>query len=140
MDRSLMYRLIADTVLVMHFAVVVFVMGGLLLVIAGNLRRWTWVNDLHFRIAHLLAIAVVVAQSWLGKLCPLTELESWLRRRAGEAAYDRSFIEHWLERIVYYDAPFWVFTAIYTAFGLLVLAAWLYFPPRRRRGRGGSRD
>lgn len=135
-----MDRLIADVVLVVHFAVIVFVVGGLLVVVAGNLRGWAWVNDLRFRVAHLLAIAVVVAQSWLGRLCPLTELESWLRRRAGEAAYERSFIGHWLERIVYYDAPLWVFTAIYTAFGLLVLVAWLYFPPRRRHGSSGKRD
>ncbi|HXV36401.1 MAG TPA: DUF2784 domain-containing protein [Myxococcota bacterium] len=135
-----MDRLIADVVLVVHFAVVVFVVGGLLAVVGGNLRGWAWVNDLRFRVAHLLAIAVVVAQSCLGKLCPLTVLESWLRRRAGQAAYDRSFIAYWLDRIVYYDAPLWVFTAAYTLFGLLVLAAWLYFPPRCGHGREDRGD
>ena len=39
------------------------------------------------RLAHLAAIAVVVAESWLGLTCPLTTLESWLRARAGVAPY-----------------------------------------------------
>jgi hypothetical protein len=50
--------------------------------------------------------------------------------KAGSAAYGQSFIEHWVQRVLYYEAPFWVFTLVYTAFGLLVLAAWWYFPPR----------
>ena len=140
MDAALTFRALADAVLLAHFAVVVFVVGGLLVVVVGNWRCWAWVNELRFRVAHLLAIVVVVAQSWLGRLCPLTDLESWLRGRAGEAAYDQSFIEHWLQRIVYYEAPFGLFTAAYTVFGLLVLAAWLYFPPRRGHDRGDGRS
>jgi len=117
---------------VTHFAVVVFVVGGLALVFIGNVRHWRWVNSLLFRLAHLATVAVVVAQAWLGELCPLTVLESWLRRQAGEAAYSTSFIEHWLQRVLYYEAPLWVFTLVYTAFGMLVAYAWWYFPPRRR--------
>ncbi|MFI4932287.1 MAG: DUF2784 domain-containing protein [Burkholderiales bacterium] len=125
-------RLLADAVLLVHFGVVAFVVGGLLLVVVGNLLRWRWVNNGWFRLAHALAIAVVVAQAWLGKVCPLTALESWLRARAGLTGYRRSFIEHWVQRLLYYDAPWWVFTLAYTAFALLVLLAWWYFPPRFR--------
>ena len=125
------YRLLADAVLLLHFAVVVFVVGGLVAVLVGNLLRWRWVNNLVFRVVHLATIGVVVLQAWLGQLCPLTGLESWLRERAGEAAYSASFIEHWAQRILYYEAPFWVFTVSYTAFGLAVVAAWWYFPPKR---------
>ena len=82
-----------------------------------QLRGWRFVNGWWFRLAHLAAIAVVVAQAWLGVVCPLTTLESWLRVQAGEAAYETSFIEHWLTRILFYDAPAWVFTAAYTLFG-----------------------
>lgn len=135
-----MYRFLADTVLLLHFAVVVFVVGGLILVVVGNWRRWRWVNSLWFRVAHLLAIGVVVVQAWLGKLCPLTVLESWLRAQAGEAAYTASFVEHWVQRLLYHDAPLWVFTAAYTVFGLLVAAAWWYFPPTRTPSRGRSRN
>lgn len=125
------YRLLADAVLLLHFGVVVFVVAGLAAIVVGNLRRWRWVNGLWFRLAHLGAIGVVIVQSWLGRLCPLTVLESWLREQAGGAAYDRSFVEHWVQRVLFHEAPFWVFTVAYSAFGLLVLAAWWRFPPRR---------
>jgi len=126
------YQLLADAVLVAHFAVVVFVVGGLLAIFIGNSRGWRWVNGLLFRVAHLLAIGVVVLQAWLGRLCPLTILELWLRERAGQAAFEGSFVQHWLERLLYFDLPLWMFTVAYTLFGLLVLMSWFLFPPRRR--------
>ena len=129
------YRLLADAVLLVHFAVVLFVVGGLALVFIGNSRHWRWVNSLLFRVVHLGTVGIVVAQTWLGELCPLTELESWLRQQAGEAAYSTSFIEHWVQRLLYYQAPFWVFTLVYTVFGMLVAAAWWYYPPTRKSHR-----
>lgn len=131
MGNPLPYQLLADAVLLLHFGVVLFVVGGLAAVVLGNLRAWGWVNGLWFRLAHLAAIGVVVVQSLLGKLCPLTVLESWLRERAGEPAYAASFVEHWVQRVLFYQAPFWVFTLVYTIFGLLVVAAWWRYPPRK---------
>lgn len=131
MESTLSYQLLADVVLLLHFGVVLFVVGGLILVVAGNMRGWDWVNHLWFRLTHVAAIGVVVAQAWLGQICPLTTLESWLREQAGSPSYSQSFIEHWVERILFYQAPFWIFTLAYTGFGLLVLAAWWYFPPRK---------
>ncbi len=124
--------LLADMVLLAHFGLVVFVVGGLAVILVGNLFGWRWVNNPWFRFAHIAAIAVVVAESWLGITCPLTTLESWLRAQAGSSGYDASFIEHWVQRILFHEAPPWVFASAYTAFGLLVAAAWWYFPPRRR--------
>ena len=127
------YLGLANLVLVLHVAVVLFVVGGLVLIALGNWRRWRGVNAWWFRLAHLAAIAVVVAESWFGIVCPLTTLEAWLRVRAGAPVYGGSgFIEHWLQRLLYYDAPAWVFTLGYTAFALLVALAWWRFPPRRR--------
>jgi hypothetical protein len=124
--------LLADAVLMVHFAIVVFVVGALPLIVVGNLRGWRFVNAWWFRLAHVVAILVVVAQAWLGVVCPLTTLENWLRAQAGQAVYESSFIEHWLTRLLFYEAPAWVFTAVYTAFGLAVAAAWWRFPPGRR--------
>ena len=105
MNDSLPYQLLADAVLLLHLAVVVFVAGGLAFIIFGNLRAWRWVNALWFRVAHLVAIAIVAAEAWVGAVCPLTSLEMWLRARARAATYTGSFIEHWLQRFLYYDAP-----------------------------------
>ena len=121
--------LLANAVLVLHLGIAVFVVAGLLLIVAGNLGHWGWVNKLWFRVAHLVAIVVVVAESWLGFVCPLTTFEMWLRSRAGESSYGGGFIEHWLQQLLYYSAPPWVFVAAYTVFALLVLVSWWYFPP-----------
>ena len=122
--------LLANAVLLVHVGIAAFVVVGLLLIIAGNLKRWSWVNNAWFRVAHLAAICIVVAESWLGFVCPLTTLEMWLRSGAGEASYGGGFIEHWLQQLLYYSAPPWVFVAGYTVFALLVLATWWHFPPR----------
>ena len=125
------YGALADAVLLLHAAVVVFVVGGLVAVLAGNMRGWRWVNDVWFRRAHLAAIAVVVVQSWLGQVCPLTTLESWLRVRAGSRGYEKGFLEHWLQAMLFFEAPTWVFVVAYTVFGGLVALAWWRFPPGR---------
>jgi hypothetical protein len=123
---------LANLVLVLHVAVVLFVVGGLVLVLVGNWRSWRWVNAWWFRIAHLAAIGVVAAQAWGGVVCPLTTLEMWFRVQAGEPAYAGGFFEHWLQWLLYFDAPPWVFVLVYSAFALLVVAVWWRFPPRRR--------
>lgn len=124
---------LADLVLLLHVAVVLFVVAGLPLVVFGNVVGWDWVNGWWFRLAHLLAIAVVVAESWLGMACPLTTLEFWLRGQGGQPLQGESFIGYWMQRLLYYDLPPWAFICAYTLFGLLVLAAWWRFPPSSRR-------
>jgi hypothetical protein len=132
LNDTLPYQLFADVVLSLHVALVVFILGGLVLIVVGNLVAWRWVNILWLRVAHLDAIGIVVAESLVKVVCPLTSLEMWLRMRARETTYAGSFIEHWLQRILYYEAPAWVFTTAYSLFALLVVATWWYFPPRRR--------
>ena len=130
MGSSVFHLIAADLILLAHALFVAFVVFGLLLVFAGRLLSWSWVLNPWFRLAHLGAIGVVVLQSWLGAICPLTTWEMALRERAGQAVYAGTFISHWLERLLYYRAPEWVFTLSYTVFGLLVLAAWFSVRPR----------
>ncbi len=132
----LIFQQLADAVLALHFAVVAFVVGGLLFIIVGNVVRWRWVNALWFRLAHLAAIAVVAAEAWFGITCPLTSLELWLRAKSGAATaatYSESFVGYWLHRLLFYSAPPWVFVLAYLVFGLLVVAVWCWFPPRSGR-------
>ena len=127
------YRLAADLTLLLHSAFVAFVVVGLLLILLGKPLGWSWVRNGWFRLAHLAAIGVVVAQAWFGVICPLTTLEMWLRRQAGDATYPGAFVAHWLEKILYYEAPAWVFAIVYTAFGALVVASWFWVRPRSIR-------
>lgn len=119
-----LYSLLADAVLVIHFAFVAFVVLGFVLILIGLAARWTWVHNRAFRITHLAAIGTVVLQAWLGRLCPLTVWENELRRRGGQQDYEETFIQHWLHQILFYQAESWVFTAAYTVFGALVAFVW----------------
>ena len=132
MGSPTLYLLAADAILALHVLFVLFVISGLLLIFAGKLAGWSWVRNRVFRITHLVAIGIVVLQAWLGRICPLTILEMWLRREAGDATYAGGFVSHWLESILYYRAPAWVFTVAYTAFAALVVLAWVWVRPERR--------
>jgi len=124
------YATLADAVLAVHFAVVVFVIGGLLCIPVGHRRRWAWTTAWSFRLLHAVAIAVIAAQAWLGQHCPLTHLETWLRSEAGETSgYEVTFVQYWVSKVLYFDAPLWIFATAYTAFGLLVALAWWRYPP-----------
>lgn len=119
----------ADGLLILHALLVAFVTLGLVAIYVGHFLKWQWVRNVWFRLSHLIVIGIVVLQSWLGVLCPLTVWEMALREHAGESGYDVSFIQHWLQSILYYSAPDWVFILAYTVFGALVLASWFVVRP-----------
>lgn len=130
-----MDALLADLVLVVHVAFIAFVVVALPLTLVGAALRWGWVRNGWFRFGHLAAIGIVVAQAWLGIMCPLTTLEAWLRERAGQEPYSSNgFIADWLHRLFFFEAEPWVFVVIYTVFGALVAATW-WCVPVGRRGR-----
>lgn len=126
------YQYLADAILFLHFSFVFFIVVSLILILLGGYLKWAWTRNWWFRIVHLTGIGFVVVQSWLGLICPLTTLEMWLRAQVNEAHYTGSFIQYWLQRILYYQASDWVFILIYTLFGLLVIVSWVRFPPYKR--------
>lgn len=130
MESRLLYLFAADLVLFIHVLFAAFVIFGLLLIFAGKLLSWSWVRNPWFRLTHFIAIGVVVLQSWLGFMCPLTTWEMELRKKAGDAVYAGTFISHWLEKILYYNASERIFIICYTVFGLVVLASWFWVRPR----------
>ena len=132
------YQALADAVLLLHLGVVVFIVFGLPVIFLGNLMKWAWVNHFWLRLAHLTAIMTVVIQAWLGQYCGLTVIESVLREQSGKATYQSSFIQHWVQRFLYFDVPLWVFGLAYTCFAALVVWAWLRYPPTRAKDK--SRD
>lgn len=126
-------RWLADALLALHVGIVAFVVLGTACILAGGWRGWAWVRGYPFRIAHLGLMLYIALQAWLGRLCPLTVWEQALRNRAGQATYGESFMQHWLSRLIFFDAPWWLFVAAYTAFAALVVACWWWLPPRRKR-------
>jgi len=126
------FLILADGLLIIHVGFVFFVIFGLLLVYAGCFFHWQWIRNFWFRMSHLAAIVVVVLQSWVGLVCPLTTWEMALREKAGEAIYSGSFIQHWLHALLYYSAPDWVFIVVYTSFGALVLLSVFLIKPEKK--------
>ncbi|MFL5467998.1 MAG: DUF2784 domain-containing protein [Gemmatimonadaceae bacterium] len=87
----MIYRILADLVLVLHLAFVIFVVAGAGLVI--HRPRLAWL--------HLPAVVWGVFIEYAGWICPLTPLENSLRMRGGEAGYSGGFIEHYLLATLY---------------------------------------
>ena len=131
------YGFWADLIGVIHTLYLLFVVVGQVLILAGWGLGWAWTRNRAFRYVHLGAIAYVIVQQWLGQWCPLTLWESELRRKAGEQGYDGGFIEYWLNALLYYSAPTWVFTVVYTGFGALVAATLFYYPPEKKTPPAG---
>ena len=125
----------ADAVLIAHAAFIAFVVAGQGLILAGWMLGWRWPRNPPFRLAHAGAIALVVFESWFGIMCPLTWLEFRLRAAAGSPLAADSFIGYWLQRLIFHDAPPWVFTLAYTSFAAVVAATFVFYPPRRRAAR-----
>ena len=122
--------LAADAVVLFHLCYVLFAVGGELLILLGWLRRWRWVRNLFFRIAHLAAVVLVAVEAAIGVLCPLTEWEYRLRLFAGQTVEEEiPFMARLVRRIIFYDFPAWVFTLAYILFALLVAATFIFVRP-----------
>ena len=124
-----MNALLADFILVVHFAFVLFVTGGLALIWIGAAAGWRWVRNFWFRVVHLGAIVFVAGEALVGVWCPLTVWEAQLR---GIRA-DKGFVAQWIHRILFYDFPTWVFTVAYVLFAFLVAATLWFVRPERRK-------
>ena len=123
--------LLANTILVIHFLFVLFVVGGLPVIWIGAWLRLNFVRNIWLRIAHLAAILFVVGESLLGMVCPLTMWEDKLR----QLETSNSFIQRWLHRMLFYDFPEGMLTIVYVLFALLVVATFILIPPYRRNPR-----
>lgn len=118
------WRLLADLVLLLHLAFVLFVvLGGL------PVLRWPRLAWLHIPIA--LYGATI---EFLGFTCPLTPLENRYRRLGGESGYEGGFVEHYVTSLIYPDG---LTRGIQVALGIavLVLNAVVYAVVLRRRSR-----
>lgn len=127
---KLFYRIAADLIVIAHTAYVAFVVLSLALILVGIACKWNWIHNFKFRIIHLSMIGIVVAETWCGLLCPLTIWEKDLRRLAGETTYQGDFLANWMHALLFFEFPPWVFTLLYSLFGLAVIATFLVAPPR----------
>jgi hypothetical protein len=123
--------MIADAILVVHFGIVLFIVGGLLAIWLGAALGWAWVRNRWFRYLHLAAIGYVAAEALIGVACPLTVWEDLLRG----GVRPESFVGRWVHRALYYEAPEWVFSAAYVAWALATLITLWRVPPQKKGSR-----
>lgn len=122
----MLYRLLADLTVAVHFGFLVFVVAGGFLV-----RRHRWVA-----IPHLLAVVWgVYVEAMPGLVCPLTPLENEFSFRAGGAGYEGGFIEHYLVPIIYPEGLTrtvqWILAALVIVINVAVYF-WTWLATRRR--------
>lgn len=125
------YGWLAELVLLIHFGFVVFVVLGFVVIWAGFFFRWEFVRNFSLRLAHLLAMGIVLSQALGGVICPLTKWEDQLRRLAGQGErYEGSFIQHWVHRVMFFEFSEGVFTLLYLLFFSTILLTFWFVPPR----------
>ena len=121
----MIWRALADLVILIHLAFVVFVIVGGFFV-----SRWRWLPWVH-----LPAVAWAMILEFSGWICPLTPLENLLRQASGEAGYADGFLEHYLVQVVY---PVGLTPEIqtYIGIGVLLINGIAYSVVWRGRPRG----
>jgi hypothetical protein len=119
---GMLFDVLADVVMVVHLAFILFVAVGALL--AWRWPRLVWL--------HVPAVAWGVGIIAIGYECPLTPLEKWLRRRAGDEGYEGGFVDRYVEDVIYPEE----FTSLLRALAAVVIVAGYVRLFRRRDGLG----
>jgi Protein of Unknown function (DUF2784) len=116
----MVYRLVADAVVLVHF-------GFILFVALGGLLAWRWPRLLLPHVAAVAWGAGIVAIGWV---CPLTPIEKHFRRLGGEQGYEGGFVDRYIEGVIYPDryTP-WLRLLV----ALLIVLGWAGLYLRRRR-------
>jgi Protein of Unknown function (DUF2784) len=117
----MVYRLVADTVMLVHF-------GFLAFLAVGGFLVWRWPR---LAVAHVAAVAWGALSVGAGLACPLTGWEDLARRRAGEQGLPRGFVDTYLTGVVYPERHLEVAQLLVAA---AVAVAWAGLVLRRRHG------
>jgi hypothetical protein len=127
---SALYLALADVVLLLHFAVVLFNVLGMIVIPLGAWRGWRFVRVFWWRALHLATLAVVALQAAAGRLCFLTIWHAALVQMAGSGKSLAPAIADFISRLIFWPLPLWAFVVIYVAVAVFTLALWWLVPPR----------
>lgn len=131
----MLYKILADTIVVVHFAWILFMLWGFILTVRGFFKKEFFHRWL-FRTLHLFGIAYVSLLAIMGKYCPLTLWENVLRAKYDPAlTYPGSFMIHYFEKLVYPDVNSLIiripttFIAIFTVIVFIIRPPYAHSPP-----------
>ena len=124
--------ILAEAILAAHLAIILFNLFGLIVVPLGAICGWRFVRVRWWRLLHLVSLGVVAAQAIFGRACFLT---IWQAALAGAAGSPTPLIMGWVNRLISWPLPIWVFAALYIlVFGYALALLWLV-PPRATASR-----
>ncbi len=139
---DMLYKILADLLVVIHFIWILFMLWGFILTLSGSFtlyflhtaaeRRPSFFDRWLFRTIHLSGILYVAVLTIFGKYCPLTIWENQLRaRHAPHLKYPASFVIHYIEKLVYPDADFLLFVIPTMIIALFTLIMFVLKPPAK---------
>ena len=121
---------LANAILTVHLAVIAFNVAGLIVIPLGVWLGWRIVRIGWLRLLHLGLLAVVAAQALAGRACILT---IWQNELTGNRQMPEPMVMQWVDRVIYWNLPVWVFALIYSLAFLYVVALVVFIPFGRRR-------
>ncbi len=127
----MLYKVLADAIVIIHFAWILFMLLGFILTLCGFFYR-SFFDRWLFRTLHLCGIAYVSLLAIMGKYCPLTILENTLRTRYDpELGYPGSFIVHYIEKLVYPDVSPLIILIPTVIIAVFTIVVFIVRPPER---------
>jgi hypothetical protein len=121
--------LIAQFILALHVVIITFNVAGLVVIPLGAWGNWRIVRIAWLRLLHLGLLAIVAGQALAGRACILT---IWQNNLTGHSGNTTPLIMGWVDRMIFWNLPLWVFTVIYSVVFLYVLALTVLVPFWRR--------
>lgn len=121
---------LAGLVLYFHLLVILFIIFGFVVIPLGVKLKWKFINEFWWRLTHLVSMVIVAGQAILGAACFLTDIQSDLLQTAGKRGYRVPFIQTYVDRLVYYNFPIWVFSIIYVILFIYTIYLWFKVPPK----------
>lgn len=116
---------LAEIVLAVHVGIILFNVFGLVVIPIGGWRGWRFVRGFWWRALHVAAMAAVAVQAVAGRACFLT---LWQGELTGSASHT-PLIMGWVNQVIYWPLPLWVFTVAYVVVLLYVLVLCWLVPP-----------
>ncbi len=124
--------IVAQAILGLHLLIIAFNIAGLIIIPLGAWRGWRIVRIAWLRLLHLGLLALVTAQALAGRACILT---IWQNRLEGGNQPVQPMLMRWVDGLIYWNLPIWVFALLYSLVFLYVLALTMLVPFWRHRMR-----
>ena len=119
----------SEIVLFFHFIVFLFITVSFFLIPFGYFQKWKWVKNKYYRLTHLVLMGVILIETILGFMCPLTILENFLRNNI-EVDNNLTQIIH---QIMYWNLPNYQFIILYILSFSYLIFLWFFFKPNFKK-------